>query len=126
MFRNYLGLLLSPDFLIMVVKTRYINANKLERRLWGEARGKFLPFGRPHAYYIFQKKFKILIIIFFLEIPSWIPCRGESPYTKLFLTGVTEINLYLAIKVGDTPEQNPPQSKPVQHHQQPPRNFFQI
>ena len=106
----------------MVVKTRYTDANKVKRRLWGEAMGTILPFARPHAYYFFfNSKY-----FFVVEISSWSPCKGESLYAKVFLTGVTEINLYLAIKAEDTPVQNQPQSKPVQHHQQPPRNFVQI
>ena len=88
----------------------------------GRSEGTILPVARPHAYYFFFK-FKV---IFFVVIPSWSPCKGESLYAKLFLTGVTEINSYLAIKAEDTPVQNQPQSKPVQHQQQPPRNFLQI
>lgn len=106
----------------MVVKTRYTDANKVKRRLWGEARADD-PSLRPAARLLFFLKSKV---IFFVVIPSWSPCKGESLYAKLFVTGVTEIHSYLAIKAEDTPVQNQPQSKPVQHHQQPPRNFVQI
>ena len=106
----------------MVVKTRYTDANKVKRRLWGEAGGRsFHSPGRTLTIFFFNSKY-----FFFVEIPSWSPCKGESVYAKVFLTGVTEINSYLAIKAEDTPVQNQPQSKPVQHHQQPPRNFVQI